>query len=262
MFSGNNILSCYPNSNTTVYQNEWATFVCAYPGIHPFTAPDFTSTLGNSRLPQYAAGGTVNVYLFHGDSNEQVLSRLNYPNPGDRAGSLTALINDTWWGDRGQDWNGQNISYLYYWVITPGTQTALGSNYLPQATFAAVRESFSPYDHLASAHPYFRHSGSSPESNGNTPLQRPPTPIRFSHPCPQLRLPHQPAPVYPPHHQQDPLPAYKTVAVVPPFPIGPSASSPPWVFWLFWLHVSFSSFSAGGDEGILFIAIPSRPQHQ
>ena len=49
-------------------------------------------------------------------------------------------MNDTWWGDRGQDWNGQDISYLFYWVITPGGQS-LGANYLPQATFTAVRKS-------------------------------------------------------------------------------------------------------------------------
>ncbi|KAF9651624.1 hypothetical protein BDM02DRAFT_3184373 [Thelephora ganbajun] len=122
-FSGNDVLSCYPLLNTTIHQNEWATFVW------------------NSRLPQYAQKGTVNIYLFHGDSGEQVFSHLDYPNPTDRAGDITALVNDTWWGDRGRNWRGQDIPYLFYWVITPGSQP-LGANYLPQATFTAIQTTY------------------------------------------------------------------------------------------------------------------------
>ena len=95
----------------------------------------------------------MNIYLFHGDSGQQVFSHLDYPNPTNRAGDITALVNDTWWGDRGTDYKGQNISYLFYWVITPGGQS-LGTNYLPQATFTAVRK-FLSVIHLPSAHPYF-----------------------------------------------------------------------------------------------------------
>lgn len=86
----------------------------------------------------------MNIYLFHGDSGQQVFSRLDYPNPTNRAGDITALVNDTWWGDRGQDYKGGNISYLFYWVITPGGQS-LGANDLPQATFTAVRKFLSPF---------------------------------------------------------------------------------------------------------------------
>lgn len=123
VFSGNDVLSCYPTPNTTIYQDQWATFVW------------------NSRLPQYAQTNTVNIYLFHGDSGEQVFSRLDYPNPTNRAGDITALVNDTWWGDRGTDYKGQNISYLFYWVITPGGQS-LGTDYLPQAAFTAVQTTY------------------------------------------------------------------------------------------------------------------------
>lgn len=82
----------------------------------------------------------MDIRLFHGDSGEQVFSRLNYPNPTDRAGDITALVNDTWWGDRGRDWRGADIPYLFYWVITPGGQP-LDGNSFPQATFTAVRKS-------------------------------------------------------------------------------------------------------------------------
>lgn len=96
----------------------------------------------------------MNIYLLHGDSGERVLSRLDYPNPTDRAGDITALVNDTWWGDRGGDWSGQNISYVYFWVITPSGQS-LGANYLPQATFTAVRKSLLPHDQLLKRLPLF-----------------------------------------------------------------------------------------------------------
>ncbi|KAF9778610.1 hypothetical protein BJ322DRAFT_476452 [Thelephora terrestris] len=124
VFSGNNVLSCYPTSNTTIYQNQWATFVW------------------NSRLPQYAQTNSVNIYLLHGDSGEQVFSSLSYPNPTNRAGDITALVNDTWWGDRGQGYKGENISYLFYWVITPSSQSLGNGDYFPQATFTAVQTTY------------------------------------------------------------------------------------------------------------------------
>ena len=117
-----------------------------------YPSPSSHPPPGNSRLPQYAQTDTVNIYLFHGDSGELVLSDLNYPNPTNRAGYITALVNDTWWGDRGQQWTGGNMPYLFYWVVTPGT-SSLGDDYYPQATFTAVRKS-SPVILSQSAHPY------------------------------------------------------------------------------------------------------------
>ena len=137
----------------------------------------------------------MNIYLFHGDSGQQVLSRLDYPNPTDRAGDLTALVNDTWWGDRGGDWSGQNISYLFYWAITPGGQS-LGANYLPQATFTAVRKSLLPMTNFQSANPYFRPSF--PETNGSMPLQRRHMLIQYFPPC--LQHPRQPGRQIPHRH--------------------------------------------------------------
>ena len=111
---------------------------------------------GNSRLPQYAQNDTVNIYLFHGDSGQQVLSHIGYPNPTDRAGDITALVNDSWWGDRGRDWKGENISYLFYWVVTPRDQPSSDANFFPQATFTAVRK-YLLMTQPASARPYFHH---------------------------------------------------------------------------------------------------------
>lgn len=213
------------------------------PGVH-------INPPGNSRLPQYAQENTVNIYLFHGDSGQQVFSRLDYPNPNDRAGDITALVNDSWWGDRGQDWRGQDISYLFYWVITPGGQS-LGANYLPQATFTAIRESLLLMTNLPSAYPYFYPSpGSFPETNGDMPLQRRLMPIQYFPLCPQL--PHLDQPdrqtLY---RHQDLLAAYRTAVAVHPSLIGRLLSSQSWAFWLFWSPVSSSScFSGCGDENM------------
>lgn len=102
----------------------------------------FKSSSGNSRLPQYAQTNLVNVYLFHGDSGEQIMNWMSYPNPTDQAGSLSTLVNDSWWGTRGTSWAGTDVPFLFYWVITPNNED-LG-NSLPQSTFTAVRESSSP----------------------------------------------------------------------------------------------------------------------
>ncbi|EMD39817.1 hypothetical protein CERSUDRAFT_112080 [Gelatoporia subvermispora B] len=120
--SGNDVLSCWPLSNTTVPQHQWATFVW------------------NSRLPQYAQTNLVDIFLFHGDSQEMVLNITNEPNPTDQAGFITRQVNDTWWGSRGNMFDGTSIPFLFYWVITPASQGI--DNALHQATFTALQTTF------------------------------------------------------------------------------------------------------------------------
>ena len=95
---------------------------------------------GNSRRPELTNTATdaVDVYLFHGDSQAPILYWPNLPNPSDQAGRLNAQVNDSWWGTNGANWNGQNISYPFYWVIISNT-TTLNGNQIPQPTFTAVR---------------------------------------------------------------------------------------------------------------------------
>ncbi|OCH85752.1 hypothetical protein OBBRIDRAFT_286277 [Obba rivulosa] len=122
VLSGNDVLSCWPISNTTVPQHQWATFVW------------------NSRLPQYAQTNLVNIFLIHGDSQQTVLNATNYPNPTNRAGFIASEVNDTWWGDRGNMFDGTPIPFLFYWVITPADQSLESG--LPQATFTALQTTF------------------------------------------------------------------------------------------------------------------------
>ncbi|KAL7280065.1 hypothetical protein ACG7TL_006480 [Trametes sanguinea] len=106
--SPNNVISCWPVSSSTVAQHEWATFTEA-----------------------------VNIYLFQADSGEQVLSALDVPNPLFEAGSKHFQVNDSWWGSRGNTWNGQNVSFPMYFVITRNDRP-LDNSAIPQATFTAV----------------------------------------------------------------------------------------------------------------------------
>lgn len=121
--SGNDVVSCYPNSSTTVAQHEWATFVW------------------NSRLPQWAQTNAVNLYLFHADTDEMVLNFTNVENPANLAGQKHVHIDDRWWGARGDNWSGQNVSFPFYWLITRNDRDITNTD-KPQATFVAVQTTF------------------------------------------------------------------------------------------------------------------------
>lgn len=121
--SGNDIISCFPSSNTVYAQHQWAAFVW------------------NSRLPALTQLGVVNVYLFHGDSREQVLVIPNQTNPTNQAGIVTAQVDDRWWGTAGAEWGGTNISYPFYWVVKRADQTLDGSEFT-QAHFTAIQTTY------------------------------------------------------------------------------------------------------------------------
>lgn len=120
VFSGNQIISCFPTSDVIVPQHEWAGFVW------------------NSRRPQITQTDLVDIYVFHADSLQQILHFPNVSNPTNQAGYITAPVNDTWFGARGLQWNGSNISLPFYWVVTSSGQILDGSE-IPQSTFTAVQ---------------------------------------------------------------------------------------------------------------------------
>lgn len=136
--SGNNIISCFPTNTTTIPQHEWATFVCTSFSLYMRSSLSQLFT-GNSRLPQYQYTNLVDIYLFRADSGQQVLNRTNVTNTFGQAGAITAQVDDAWFGVDGAAWNGSNISYPFYWIISPNTEPLNGSQ-LPQSIFTAVRE--------------------------------------------------------------------------------------------------------------------------
>ncbi|KAA1479980.1 hypothetical protein DENSPDRAFT_789777 [Dentipellis sp. KUC8613] len=118
--SGNNVISCFPTADTVIAQHQWATFVW------------------NTNRPEITQTNLVNIYLFHGDSGQQILQILNHNNPRGLVGSVTAQVNDSWFPDSGLGWSGHNISYPYYWVITRADK-GLDGDQIPQSTFSAVQ---------------------------------------------------------------------------------------------------------------------------
>ena len=97
------------------------------------------ATAGNSRLPQFTQTNEVNLYLFSATTQKPLLQWINVTNPQNEAGLLHAAVNDTWFGDRGTQWNGTNVNFLYYWVVTRADQ-GLSGPIVPQSQFSAVRK--------------------------------------------------------------------------------------------------------------------------
>ncbi|KAJ6557286.1 hypothetical protein DFH09DRAFT_986863 [Mycena vulgaris] len=122
--SGNDVVSCFPTANTVIPQHQWAAFVW------------------NSNLPDFTQTERVNIFLFHGDSQQQILKFENVINPKGQAGYITAQVNDSWWGDRGSNWDGANISYPFFWIMSRSDQSLDDATQKPQATFTAVQTTF------------------------------------------------------------------------------------------------------------------------
>lgn len=181
--SGNNIISCYPTNDTVVPQHEWTTFVCTC--LHVFSSlSSILPSPGNARLPQYQYTQLVDIYLFRADSQRQVLYKPNVTNTFGQAGTFNAQVNDSWWGSDGVKWNGSNISYPFYWIISPNTLPLDGSQ-IPQSIFSAVRECPSCVTRLAVDSPQkqrMRTRSSRPfRPRRQQQQQRLPHPLRPSH---------------------------------------------------------------------------------
>jgi len=141
-------MSCYPTADTVISQHQWGCFVCA---SHTFLIPLTiflilgavlpSHPLGNSKLPEFTQFNLVNIYLFHADSRQLVLSIKNETNPVGRAGQTCQQVDDRWFTNGGVDWRGSNISYPFFWVITRSDKTLDGTE-VPQATFSAVRKCY------------------------------------------------------------------------------------------------------------------------
>ncbi|KAJ6477163.1 hypothetical protein C8R47DRAFT_655493 [Mycena vitilis] len=122
--SGNEVISCFPTADVVVPQHEFATFVW------------------NSNNPDFLQTERVDIYLFHGDSLEQILFIPDQVNPTGQAGSIARQVNDTWWGTRGVNWAGSNISYPFYWLISRAGEPLSDGTQQPQTTFSAVQTTF------------------------------------------------------------------------------------------------------------------------
>jgi hypothetical protein len=95
---------------------------------------------GNSNVPQFLQTERVNIYLISADRTTVVNSWLNQRNPRGQAGDVTWQVDDSWFPDNGTAWNGQNLTYPFYFVITRNDVQRTGTE-PSQAIFNAVRKS-------------------------------------------------------------------------------------------------------------------------
>ncbi|KAG8904609.1 hypothetical protein FRB99_001482 [Tulasnella sp. 403] len=128
---GNNVLSCYPSSNTTVLQGEWTKFVW------------------NARIPDFIGlPGQVDIYLYHADSGQQV---ANWTSISNVQSQINVLVNDSFWDYRMSQWQpGQHINYTYYFVIVKAG-TVLDGGEEHQATWTAVQTALADSVYLSSS---------------------------------------------------------------------------------------------------------------
>ncbi|KAJ6582202.1 hypothetical protein B0H19DRAFT_1229272 [Mycena capillaripes] len=119
--AGNTILYCYPMVNTVAVQDA------------------STALVWNAAFVDLVGVSILDIYLFHADSQQQILHFSNVINPVSQAGEITAPVNDSWWGDRGSSWAGANISFPYFWILTPSNVSMSDGVAKPQATFQAVQ---------------------------------------------------------------------------------------------------------------------------
>lgn len=135
------MVSCYPTANTTLTQNSYVNFVCTCPLPPSFSAQHFSRILissyaGNSQQPAFTQTNSVNIYLYHADSQEEMFVFRNLVNPTGEAGVISIPINDSWWP---KDWSGSEETYPYYFKIKRSDQELNGfDTSLP--VFSAVRE--------------------------------------------------------------------------------------------------------------------------
>jgi hypothetical protein len=102
-----------------------------------------TPSAGNGHLPQYQYNKHVDIYLFQAWTQQPIMQWESLPINNEESGVTTAMVNDTWWGEYGANWNGSDIPHPMFWVITPAGQGISNGAYTAQPTFTAVRESAS-----------------------------------------------------------------------------------------------------------------------
>ncbi|GAA5884301.1 hypothetical protein JCM6882_002219 [Rhodosporidiobolus microsporus] len=120
---GNDVLSCFPETNSTLVQGDYSKFIW------------------NSRYPTFIGAGAVDVYLYNADTQDVAASWLNQTNA---EGMISILPEDLWWANPTQstdEWFGdaaQNRTVPYYFVVVDGGTDLTGGEE-HQATFDVVQ---------------------------------------------------------------------------------------------------------------------------
>ncbi|CAH7671377.1 hypothetical protein BY996DRAFT_4581293 [Phakopsora pachyrhizi] len=113
----NAVLSCFPQSNTSIVQHTWSKFIW------------------NNNYPTFIGARDVDIYLFNAQSETPV---ANWTSISNDRGMIGIYAGDDWFPPIKTWQNGRNISYPYFFVITNAGAPLTGGEQ-HQATFTAVQ---------------------------------------------------------------------------------------------------------------------------
>ncbi|KAG8852788.1 hypothetical protein FRB91_005920 [Serendipita sp. 411] len=129
-FVSADVQSCYPTSDTVVYQNQWTRFIWN---------PRYTLFVGDD------GEGEVTVILKNAETDTQVGNWTM----ANKLGRYSIAVDDKWWDRRAvADWQGQPRNWTFYWQIIPSTHTIDGGE-ARQPTFTVIQTAL-PLAYLSS----------------------------------------------------------------------------------------------------------------
>lgn len=75
LLSGNDVISCYPTSDTVIPQHEWASFVCAYSvHVRSFRVPDLHASPQGTHVAQSSPKPMRSIFIFFGPTRDNRFS--------------------------------------------------------------------------------------------------------------------------------------------------------------------------------------------
>jgi len=102
------IVSYFPTADTSIPERECvrlcvALDICSYE----------LKVCRESQRPELTQTNLIDVFLFRTDSQQQILQFCKIPSPTEQTGFVHVQVNDSQFGEQGNNRNCQDISYPY-----------------------------------------------------------------------------------------------------------------------------------------------------
>jgi hypothetical protein len=167
-YVGNGILSCYPESNTTIVQGNYSkfiwnaqfpTFIVSFSSFNELSKETFeltflsflgcwvssskdcniTSARGTDQVFLRSFFSDVDIYLYNANTEEIATSWLGVQNA---RGMIGITPDDEWWPEEtASEWfnSNENRTIPYYFIVVDGGSQLTGGE-THQSTFTVIRE--------------------------------------------------------------------------------------------------------------------------
>ncbi|GAA6006687.1 hypothetical protein JCM11491_003145 [Sporobolomyces phaffii] len=119
-FVGNGVLSCYPESNTTIVQGDYSKFIW------------------NAQYPTFIGAGDVDIYLYNANTEAIATSWLGVQNA---RGMIGIVPDEEWWPtESANEWfnSDRNQTIPYYFIVVDGGSQLTGGE-THQSTFTVIQ---------------------------------------------------------------------------------------------------------------------------